>query len=57
MILAMDKEKADAVLPSIGGHFSKAIAPINFDRTIVYSYNSVKIKRRIIDTEHTFWYN
>ena len=42
MILAMDKEKADAVLLSIGGHFSKASAPINFDSTIAYSYSSVK---------------
>ncbi len=41
-ILAMDKEKADAVLPSIGGHFSKASTPINFDSTIAYSYSSVK---------------
>lgn len=42
MVLAMDKEKVDDVLPSIGGHFSKASAPINFDSTIAYSYNSVK---------------
>jgi len=43
MILAINKEKVDDLHLSIGGHFSEAIAPINFDSTIAYTYNSVKI--------------
>ena len=41
-ILAINKEKVDAVCLSIGGHFSEATAPINFDNTIAYSLESVK---------------
>ena len=41
MLIAVNTEKADEVLLSIGGHFSKAMAPINFDNTIAYTLKSV----------------
>ena len=42
MILAINKEKVNDVCLSIGGHFSEATAPINFDDTIAYTLKSVK---------------
>ncbi len=42
MVLAINTEKVDEVCLSIGGHFSKATTPINFDNTIAYSLKSVK---------------
>lgn len=41
-IIAVNKEKVNDVRLSIGGHFSKATAPINFDNTIAYTLKSVK---------------
>ncbi len=42
MLLAVNTEKVDELRLSIGGHFSEATAPINFDCTIAYSDKSVK---------------
>ena len=44
MILAVNKEKVNDVCLSIGGHFSEATAPTNFDNTIAYTQKSVKRK-------------
>lgn len=41
-VIAINKDKVDDVCLSIGGHFSKATAPINFDNTIAYTLKSVK---------------
>ena len=41
-ILAINKEKVNDVHLSIGGHFSEATAPINFDNTIAYTLKNVK---------------
>ena len=47
-ILAINKEKVNDVCLSIGGHFSKATALINFDNTIAYTIKSVKRKNKVL---------